>query len=122
MKALPFSLQGHFTLLNTLEEEDGKPLLYTPDEIGNIGLHFDRKEIGWNLQLQYTGERRNTVSDYLDGFVCVSANMFYRPPIYENRFDITLVVENLFRQNIQAFPGFPEPGRTFKLSLGYTQP
>jgi|TARA_Y100000031_G_C8242941_1_gene396594 vitamin B12 transporter len=133
LKVLPFSLEGHFTLLNTRDEGDWKPLLYTPDRIGNVDFHFERRTIGWSLKVQYTGERRYTTTDYdenwnpviitdqlMNGFICVSASMLYRPAFYENRFDITFVIDNLFEENIQAIPGYPEPGRNFKLSLGYT--
>ena len=121
LKVLPFSFQGHFTLLKTLDEEDLKPLPYTPDRMGNIGLHFEGKEIGWSLQFQYTGERRDNTGTLMDSFIGGSSSLSYRPPIYGNRFDVTLIVENLLEENIQTISGYPEPGRSFKLSLGYTQ-
>lgn len=134
LNELPFSLQGHFTLMNTRDEEDWKPLLYTPDRIGNVGLHFDGSAISWSLQVQYMGERRYTVTDYDENwnpvikdqftkeFTAVFVSLLYKPPLYDNRFDITLIIENLFDKDIQTILGYPEPGRTFKLSLGYTQP
>ena len=41
---------------------------------------------------------------------------------YDLEPNITFVIDNLFDKDIQTMPGYPEPGRTFKLSLGYTQP
>ena len=134
LNILSLSLQGYFTLMKNRDEDDLKPLLYTPDRIGNVGLHFDGSAISWSLQVQNTGERRYTVTDYdengnlvikdqfMKEFTAVSVSLLYKPPIYDNRFDITLIIENLFDKDIRTLPGYPEPGRTFKLSLGYAQP
>ena len=127
-------LRSNLHLQNLTDGTDLKPLLYTPDRIGNVGLHFDGSAISWSLQVQNTGERRYTVTDYdenwdlvikdqfMKEFTAVSVSLLYKPPIYDNRFDITLIIENLFDKDIRTLPGYPEPGRTFKLSLGYAQP
>jgi len=119
---LPLRIQGHLTKLRTEDRKIRKPLRYAPEYLGalNIVLPFPQTDIG--LQVHYTGKRIAMYSwpadVLLPGFTFLSTYFELR----KKYFKIHFAIENLLDNHYMTIYGYPEPGRSYRLTLTIQQP
>ena len=119
--SFPFSIHSHITRLITEDKSTGEPLPSTPDYTGMLGFFIDAFNFNSGFQFFYTGERKDSFGNSFEDFLSVNGSVDWEFDIVNHIVSVKLLVENLLDENTMTNYGYPEPGRTFKLSLGYTQ-
>lgn len=95
------------------------PLPYQPDVTARASAEARRGATAVRLDARYTGSRTTTVAATrrLAGFVTIDAGLRRRFTPGPLTIDAAVGVENLFGQQYELFELFPEPGRSFRLTI-----
>ena len=95
----------------------GKQLILVPRNLIFIPYDLTFKSFSFGFSYRYTGhrftDRKNTI--YLDAYQLVDINLSYNLSKYN--LDFTFLLNNIFNQNYQTYPGQPMPGTNFNLQL-----
>jgi outer membrane cobalamin receptor len=124
---LPINLFLHYTysLSKNLTEgsSNKKQLRYAPVHVAASGVTWTPHRFSFNLQVHYTGERIAMYSwpedVILPDVLLLSTSIGYR---CESRFgDIifSLNVDNLTGKYYETIKGYPEPGRSLRVTISY---
>ncbi len=95
----------------------GKQLILVPRNLIFIPYDVTFKSFSFGFNYSYTGlrysDRQNTI--YLDAYQLLDINLSYSLTKYN--LDFTFLLNNIFNQNYQTYPGQPMPGTNFNLQL-----
>jgi vitamin B12 transporter len=103
--------------------ELGKQLMFTPVHEGSVTLRTTWHGFSLNIVGNYTGKQftdgDNTGALAMKGYTVT--NLWLARPFTKKNFKATLSgeVNNLFGTEYQARPGYPMPGRNFKIGLTF---
>ncbi len=110
----------NFTMNESISINEKKPMLYAPKYIGSISLETNLHHINGWVNGQYMGERITMYSWPMD--VKMNPYMVLTCGInYTINPNITVLfsINNLLNNNYMTVNGYPEPGRSFSLSIQY---
>jgi outer membrane cobalamin receptor len=110
----------NFTINESISINEKKPMLYAPKYIGSISLETNLHHINGWINGQYMGERITMYSWPMD--VKMNPYMVLTCGInYTINPNITVLfsINNLLNNNYMTVNGYPEPGRSFSLSIQY---
>jgi len=114
----PIRYTAHFSYNNSKDLNENKPLRYAPEYLGAFGLKTESLPVSGWLQGQYVGKRITLYSWPKD--VTIGPHFIFSGgfnwSMYQ-RMDILFSVENLLNEQYMTVNGYPEPGRSFSLTL-----
>ncbi len=95
------------------------PLPYQPDVTARAAAELRRGATAGRLEATYTGSRTTNVAATrrLAGFVRIDAGLRRRLTPGPLTIDVAVGVENLFDRQYELVELFPEPGRSFRLTI-----
>lgn len=96
-------------------------LIYVPKNQANGSVHIGFKNFYAIWITRFTGIRYTTADNfgYLPGYTVNNFTGGMKIKLKDNLFDINLKIENLFDVSYQAIEYYPQPGRSFYLTLLY---
>jgi outer membrane receptor for ferrienterochelin and colicins len=104
----------------SMDSTNGKQLLYIPKAVCSLGI--SARFLGFSLSVSemYTSKRfiADDESAWLPEYWLTNMNFSTVLQLHPLRLDIRAEVSNLFDRDYQVLPGYPMPGRTFKVVLG----
>ena len=104
------------------EIDDGAvQVVYRPRNTAVIALDADRANWQARIETRYTGERNTAPTDLnaLPGFWSASASIGYTAATRRARINSSLRIERLLDEDDSLIFGFPQPGRTFALTIRF---
>jgi len=104
-----------------VSENNGKQLIYIPENKANSSLHVSYKNIYTILTANYTGNTYTTAdhSDYLNSYITNDFTSGIRFNLNKSLLDIRFKIENIFDTSYQTIEYYPQPGRTYFLILSF---
>ncbi len=116
----PIRYSTHFSYNNSKDLNENKPLRYAPDILGAFSLESESLPVNGWIQSQYVGKRITMYSWPKDvtmaPYFILSGGFNWSPTL---RITILFSIENMLNKNYMTVNGYPEPGRSFSLSLQY---
>ncbi|MEA3288291.1 MAG: TonB-dependent receptor [Candidatus Marinimicrobia bacterium] len=114
---------AHLSLIHTTDHSRQKPLRYAPHQTSAFGLTWSPDAFEFNLQHNYVSERIS-MYDYPEDTILEASELWSLSVArtwFEDIGDITLVIagDNLGNVRYESIRGYPEPGRSFRLSATY---
>ncbi|WP_018676189.1 TonB-dependent receptor plug domain-containing protein [Riemerella columbina] len=115
-------LRNTFAYTETLNQNTGFSLLYTPLWNYNNHLKFEWKNWEVGCAHFFTGQRptTNDHSDFLPEYHLFNAHLAYQFNIKNTQQIISLEAKNVTNQHYNMMQGYPMPGRQFYLNLKTT--
>jgi outer membrane cobalamin receptor len=103
------------------EPETQNQLMYIPENQVNGSLFTGYKNFYFVWMTCYTGIRYITIdnSHFLPGYSVSNIICGTNIPFKASYFDLKLTVENIFNVSYQAIAYYPQPGRSFNISILY---
>lgn len=103
--------------------ELGKQLFFTPQHEGTAMLRTQWRRVAWMLNGTYTGKQYTDGSNNeyfaMKPYVLVNSWLTYGFMHKHYSADFTFECNNLFGQYAEARPGYPLPGRNFRLGINF---
>lgn len=111
---------SHFSYNYAKDLTVNKPLRYAPDILGFISLETDSLFVNGWIQARYVGQRIAMYSwpkdVTMEPYLILSGGIKWPPT---QRVTILLSIENLLNLNYMTVNGYPEPGRSFSLTIQF---
>ncbi len=103
------------------DERTGYQLMYIPENQANGSIYAGYKNFYSIWMTNFTGRRYIAVdnSRYLPGYSVSNIICGIKIPFKENSFDLNFRIENIFNSSYQVIAYFPQPGRSYHISLLY---
>jgi len=111
---------AHFSYNNSKDLTQNKPLRYAPKYLGSFSIEANILSLNYWLQGQYTGERISLYSWPKD--VTIAPYFIFSGGLdwsVNKQINILISVENFLNKNYMTVNSYPEPGRSFSLSIQY---
>jgi len=101
------------------EPAAGNQLVYIPENQADGSLYSEYRNFYSFLITSFTGRRYITQdnSDYLDGYSVSTLIIGAKLPVRNNHFDLNFRIENILNADYQALAFYPQPGRSYHISL-----
>lgn len=101
------------------EPAAGRQLVYIPENQADGSLYSEYRNFYSFLITSFTGRRYITPdnSDYLDGYSVSTLVLGSRLPVRNYQFDLSFRIDNLLNADYQAIAFYPQPGRSYHISL-----
>jgi outer membrane cobalamin receptor len=100
-----------------------KPLRYAPENMFSASGSLTLEPVYLNFQVNHLGERLTLYSWPKDLFLpavnIYSCSLTYRFKIKTHEIYCVFLVDNLTNQSYETIQGYPEPGRTWRLTVTY---
>ena len=102
------------------DSTNGKQLLYIPKAVYSLGISARLLGISLSLSEMYTSKRfiASDESAWLPEYWLTDFNISTVIPFNPIRLNVRIEVSNVLDKDYQVLPGYPMPGRTFRLTLG----
>jgi outer membrane cobalamin receptor len=104
----------------SMDSTNGKQLLYIPKAVCSIGISVRVMGLYFSLSEMYTSKRftNENESAWLPDYWLTDINLSTVIPINPLRLNLRTEMSNVFDNDYQVLPGYPMPGRTFRLTFG----
>lgn len=106
------------------EKELGKQLMLTPMHEGNASVRLSWKKYQADIVYSYTGKQFNSTDNSVYSIVksYQLLNLWMSRSLVQKQMaaDITLELNNVMNVSYQGRPGYPMPGRNFRLAITLT--
>ncbi|MDP6340275.1 MAG: TonB-dependent receptor plug domain-containing protein [Candidatus Marinimicrobia bacterium] len=116
----PIRYSGHFSYNNTKDLTVNKRLRYAPDLLGTFSFETDSLFVNGWIQGRYVGQRIAMYSwpkdVIMEPFLILSGGINWTP--YQ-AITILFSIENFLNKNYMTVNGYPEPGRSFSLTVQF---
>ena len=119
------SAYAHITLIKTLDHQRDLPLRYAPEQTSAMGLTWSPHSLELNLQYNYVSDRISMYSypqDIIIGQTSLLSGSIANT--WSNNWgELTLIlsVDNLGDVNHETIKGYPEPGRSYRISTKFSR-
>jgi len=114
---------AHLSLIHTMDNSREKPLRYAPGRTSAFGLTWSPSPFEINLQYNYVSERISMydypVDTILEATELWSLSVAHTWNISPGSFTLVLSGDNLADVQYETIRGYPEPGRSIRLSGTY---
>ena len=102
------------------DSTNGKQLLYIPKAVCSIGISTRFLGLYLSISEMYTSKRfmNENESAWLPDYWLTDFNISTVIPFNPIRLNVRTEVSNVLDKDYQVLPGYPMPGRTFRLTLG----
>ncbi len=115
---------AHFSLIYTLDNNRQKPLRYAPNQTSAFGLTWSPSPFEINLQYNYVSDRISMydypVDTILEATELWSLSIAHTWIIKPGSFTLVFSGDNLGNIRYETIRGYPEPGRSIRLSTTYS--
>ena len=120
-----FSIFAHNSWINTQDHAISQRLRYSPERTSAIGFTWSPQAYEINLQYDYVSDRISMYS-YPENVILEATEMWSMSfaRFWQTRhgnFTLVLSGENLGDINYETIKGYPEPGRSFRLTFNYAR-
>jgi iron complex outermembrane receptor protein len=104
----------------SLDSTNGKQLLYIPKTVCTVGISARFLGLYLSISEMYTSKRfiSENESEWLPDYWLTDFNLSTVIPFDQIRLNVRTEVSNVFDRDYQVLPGYPMPGRTFRLTVG----
>jgi len=118
---LGYSFTRAVSLDTGAEAKTGNQLMYIPLNQAYGSLYGGYKNFYYIWMTSFTGRRYITMdnSHYLPGYSVSNIICGTKITFRENSFDMNFKIENIFNSSYQAIAYYPQPGRSYHVSLLY---
>jgi len=100
-----------------------KSLRYAPKNIVSFNIQWQPKKAYVNLQIDYTDEQISLYSYpndvILEPYLIINSSFGYSLGIFKRSIIAVVSVENILNKEYETIHGYPEPSRSYKLTLTY---
>ncbi len=115
---------AHLSLITTIDHSTQKSLRYAPEQTSAVGLTWSPAPVELNINYNYVADRI-AMYDYpedtiLDATELWSLSIAYTIRIKTGHLTLVISGDNLKDNYYETIRGYPEPGRSFKLTTTYT--
>jgi len=121
---LHLSAFAHLSLINAVDNDRQKPLRYAPKQTSAFGLTWSPPPFEVNLQYSYVSDRISMydypVDTILDATELWSLSFAHTWLFRFGSLTLVLSGENLKDIRYETIRGYPEPGRSFRLTTTFT--
>jgi len=120
-----FSAYAHTASIYTQDHDRQRPLRYAPNQTSALGIHWTPAQFEFNVQYHYVSDRISMYSWPED--VMIDATGLWSGSVahtwFGNMGHVTLILsaENLEATSYETIRGYPEPGRSFKISMKFSR-
>lgn len=104
----------------SMDSTNGKQLLYIPKAVCSFGVSARILGLSLNISEMYTSKRfiKEDESAWLPDYWLTDFNLSKNIQLNYFRLNLRAELSNIFDIDYQVLPGYPMPGRTFRLTLG----
>lgn len=117
------SAYASLAFIKTNDAATNKPLRYAPKQTRALGLSWTPHPIEAEMNYRYLGERISMydfpADNILPGTSTWFASLTYIHALDPGSVSLSLSVDNLSDVQYETIRGYPEPGRTFRMSIKY---
>lgn len=123
MNRYDLAAYGNLAIITTVDELLDKPLRYAPEQSAAFGLNWAPRRFELDVNYRYLGERIS-MYDYpidivLPGISTWFGSLAYTGEVGSGSATLSISVDNMTDARYETIRGYPEPGRTSRMSIKY---